>query len=614
MAETLLQKAQRLNIQPTNQPQESPTESLVEKAKRLGIQPEKPEKKDGAITSFVKDIVRPVATIVARPIQAGAAVFGADLDKIDEVTKKVAGDLVAPVPRSGKDVVKDIGRAAETVSFGLGGGAVKGAVKAGLKTTLGTAVKASAKEGAKVGALGGFGAGLSKEGEVGEALKSAAIGAGAGLALGGAIPVVSKGIGETISLGRKGLGVAKTEVESRLASRAAREAEETALLKSGASDARVAGKVLEKGQVVKDRVASEAIKQGIPEADVALIKSSSKTDKSKMSKMLSIRKEQLVNKRTTARATDVVGDTFINQAKFIANKNTEARNRLNVIAQKLAGKRADPSKALTSFAGELESSGISISKKGGLNFKGSDFEGIRGAQTAIENVWLRALKIAKTGDALQMHRMKRFIDEVVDYGKTAEGLSGRAQNILKGFRRNIDGILDTKFPTYNRVNTEVAETLGELNKINQAMGRRFKLGDSFADARAGITMRRILSNTQSRSEILQLLESMQAVARKQGMKIDDDIIAQANFADTLEKLFKSEAPTSFLGQIERGVQATQDITGVAGELAKGRPVAATTRALATGLQRLRGINQENQMKALEALLKSGGTNFGKAVK
>jgi len=562
--------------------------------------------KESPLKSIVKSIVSPVATIAARPIQLAAELGGVSPETLDRFSKEKLGGFVAPVPQSGRDVVKDIGRGIETVSFGLGGAAVKGAVQTGLKSTLKTAVKKSAKEGIKIGATGGFGAGLSREGEVSDALLGAGIGAAGGAVLGGAIPVASRAVGETVSLGRKGFGKASSVLESRVAQREASRLEREALLKAGAPDARVAGEKLVGKEVVKDRVAQEAIKQGVPEADVALIKSSSKTDTSKMLKMLDIRKSQMTNRRTTARATDVVGDTFLNQAKYIAKVNKEAGKQLDVVARRLSGKKVDSTNALTAFAEDLNNAGVNINKKGMLDFRGSNFEGISTAQSSIQNVWSRAVRVAKDGDALQHHRVKSFIDEIVDYGKKAEGLSGKVQNILKGYRRNVDQTLDTKFAQYNKVNTVFADTISELNKINQSMGLKFRLGDSFADARAGVTMRRILSNTQSRSDILQLLESMQGVAKKYGLKIDDDIVAQINFADLLERLLKSEAPTSFLGQIERGAQAASDIGGVTSAFGRGKFLEGGTRAVVAGIRQARGISQENQIKALEALLRSGG--------
>lgn len=124
-----------------------------------------PEKKEGFIESLAKSVISPVATMVARPIQAGAELLGASAEDVNKVTKDIAGDWVAPVPQGIKDVVKDIGRGAETVALGLPIKGVGGAVK--------------------VGALAGAGSGLEQEGTLGGAVKGATVGAGTGLVAGG---------------------------------------------------------------------------------------------------------------------------------------------------------------------------------------------------------------------------------------------------------------------------------------------------------------------------------------------------------------------------------------------------------------------------------------------
>ncbi len=406
---------------------------------------------------------------------------------------------------------------------------------------------------------------------------------------------------------------------ARSARLATQEAEKMAILKSGVPEAEVATRKIVNGKIVVDKTATEAVRQGIPSADVALVKAGSATDKIKMGKMLDIRENQLTNKRVVDRATDVVGNTFIENAKFIESKNKEAAKQLDFVAQRLAGKKVDPGQAVTQFADDLDRSGIKVRVNGTLNFKGSDFEGLKSVQQSIVNVWNRAERIARTGDALQIHRTKSFIDNIVEYGAEGQGLSGKAERMLKSFRHNIDGILDTKFKAYNEANTIYSDTINELSKIGQAMGRKFRLSDTFANARAGVAMRRILSNTQSRSDILQLLDSMQKVGQKYGMKIDQDIVTQANFADLLEKMLGSEAPTSFLGQVERGLETFGSTTGIQGlqqgasavsELMRGNIIRGGIKGVTAVGEKLLGINQANKIKALRALLKTEGEKVG----
>lgn len=575
------------------------------------VEEQKPQSTFGKVGEFASEVfkgaTKPVVELAARPIQLAGALAGKRPEETD-INLPYYGEI--KTPRTGSDIVKDIGRGVETVTLGMGGGTALKTGKEALKQTTKELIKQGAKQGAKEGALFGVGSALERKGTdvtAGDVATEAAIGGLAGGVIGGGIPAVT-------GLAKKGFGMVKGETKI------AGKSEAQKLIEKGVPDTSVAKVKIEKGQVVPDTKALEAIKQGLPEADVALIKSAKPLDKIKMQKMLNIREKGLTNKRVIERATDVAGDTFLQQTKHIEKVNGEARKQLNVVAQRLAGKTADATDALIQFSSDMENSGIGVLKNGKLNFKGSDFEGLKSVQTTISNIWNRARRVAKTGDALQLHRMKSYIDEVVNYGKATEGLGGKAERILKGLRHNIDATLDSKFPAYNKVNSVLTDTITQLNNIGESMGKKFKIGDSFAGAHAGTTLRRIISNTQSRSDLLRLLQNMQVTAKKYGMKTDEDIVNQVLFSDTLEKMLGSEAPTSFLGQIERGVKGAEEVAGVAADLWQGRPVKAGLKATKAMIDYTRGINEQNKIKALRELLQTSAeeakpkTVFGKIPK
>lgn len=585
--------------QPTQQSAGASNFSKYGTVVQENIPPE--QKKKGVLRQFVEGIFKPAVTLGVRPIQAVKALTGAETPEEQAINVPFFGRIEAPT--KGKDIVKDIGRAAETISLGIGGGAVR--------TGLAGAVKATARQGLKAGALFGGGAGLEEEGKVSDALRGAAIGGVTGLATGAAIPVVAQGVRKAVSVfGR------------RVAEKTAETVAQKGLLEKGIPEAKVATKAVSpEGKLVTDKAAKEVVRQGIPEADVALIKSGSNSDKSKMLKMLDIRESQLTNKRVTDRASDVAGDTFINKVvKPIQDLNEKAGKNLNIVAKRLAGKKADPSLAVKSLADDFDTAGIKVDKKGNLDFKGSDFEGLKSIQASLKSIWNRALSVGKSRDALQMHRTKKFIDNVVEYGSEGSGLSGRAEKILKSFRRSLDITLDTQFKSYNKANTVFSDTIRQLNELGAVLGRRFRIGDQFADARAGLALRRILGNAQSRADILRLIDGMQKIAKKYGIKIDEDVIVQTNFADILERMLGTEAPTSLAGQVSRGfetfgstgsIQGGQQIGSTVGEFARGNVVRGTIKAGAHVFDVLRGVNQESRIKALRALLQqSKKSNFG----
>jgi len=569
--------------------------------------PEAPKSIFSKVGGFAKDIAKDaVNTLLVKPAARTAeavgrtGILGDDIKKGYEIMADEGGQDInlGPIGNYKVDAVKAgmsgakqiAGEAAQSAAYLYGGGGTAGAAKSAFQSKVAPAILRGAKVGAVGGALGAGGKALEQDKSAGEVATDALGGAVIGGVAGGAIPAVTGAVGKVA----KGFGA-----------RAETRATEEALLRSGAPDSRVATKTLnDMGKIVDDPRAKELVKQGVPEADVALIKGGSATDKAKMAKMLEIRERQMTNKAVNDRATDVVGDTFVEKiAKPIEKLNKEAGKKLEVVARSLAGKKINPTKAVVQFSDALDQAGVTTNSKGELNFKNSNFEGLKGPQALINNVWKRAVRVAKSGDALQAHRLKAYIDEIVNYGKQSEGLSAKAEHILKSFRHNVDGILDSKFPAYNKVNTQFAETVAELDNMGIAIGRRFKLGDTFADTQAGVSMRKIMSNTQSRADILKLLENMQKVGKKYGIEIDEDITTQAKFADFLEKEFGSEAPTSFLGQGERfgnqAIKSTEDALngGVMSAAVKG-----TIRAGKYAIDLTRGVNQENRVKALKALL------------
>lgn len=171
---------------------------------------------------LVKAVVSPVATMVARPIQLGAMLAGVSTENIDKFTM---GGLIAPTPKNGKDVVKDIGRGIETVALGipatkatkLFGNTIKPISSAVAPAMIGAskltpkAVKTANVLSKSVGmgtegAVFGYGQGLEQTGEPlgAETLKTTAMGAG----IGAVLPIAGAGLSKVF--GKK----ATTGIES----------------------------------------------------------------------------------------------------------------------------------------------------------------------------------------------------------------------------------------------------------------------------------------------------------------------------------------------------------------------------------------------------------------
>ena len=172
----------------------------------------------------------------------------------------------------------------------------------------------------------------------------------------------------------------------------------------------------------------------------------------------------------------------------------------------------------------------------------------------------------------------------------------------------IDGVLDSNFPAYNKANTQYSETINALDSLQSAAGTKLDLFGDNADKAIGTSLRRLLSNTQSRVNMIDAIDELETVARSTekglGLRIgkegqtafDDDVLTQVLFADELDSMFGAGARTSFKGQISQAIES--------GSQAARRGVIDTALDVgAAGVEKARGINEENAIKSIEKLLR-----------
>jgi hypothetical protein len=130
-----------------------------------------------------------------------------------------------------------------------------------------------------------------------------------------------------------------------------------------------------------------------------------------------------------------------------------------------------------------------------------------------------------------------------------------------------------------------------------------------ADKATGTLMRRLMSNAQSRVNLLDALTEIEAVVKKHGgsdllriegkttKAVPDNLEVLVLFADELDSVFGPAARTSLQGQfdqaLKQGVRATSTKAGAA-------DVAAS--AAGKAVEKARGINPKNAIKSIKALL------------
>jgi len=355
---------------------------------------------------------------------------------------------------------------------------------------------------------------------------------------------------------------------------------------------------------------------------VAMVKASTPDARKKMLTMLDIVEKGKQNFRYSAdnRPLDVAGDSILNRVKVVREANRVAGTKLEGVADSLRGQPVDASPAVDSFMQKLEGMGVEFNPEdSSLSFQGSDLEGIPGPQRVIKNVLNRMLN-TKTPDAYDVHRLKKFIDEQVTYGKNARGLGGKTEGILKTLRHDMDGLLDNQFPEYNKVNTQYSETIGALDALQDVAGKKMDFFGENADKAIGTLARRLLSNAQSRIPLKDAVAQLDTVAQKfskpgtdvvpyravvgrSGVTpkmLDDDIMGQVLFTDELDKMFGAASRTSLLGDAEKGVNTA--ISAAAGQKTIPGMIADGGKWV---YDKSRGINEKNAIKAMRELLQRG---------
>lgn len=349
--------------------------------------------------------------------------------------------------------------------------------------------------------------------------------------------VIGAGTAQVTAPVKSVVRVASDTVGDALPSKAKEAAKLPLYRQSG--DVAAAGFKLDGARVVKDKVQQKALKAGLDEGAVAMFASANKATKSRLRTMVDVLEGGRANLEYRNRNTPqkVVGEALDDRLRIIQSANREAASRLDDVAKGLKNKPVDVASPVNTFMNDLASEGIEFNPNTGLlDFTDSSIEGLPEAQRIIKNMVKRIYNTKDpTQDALRVHNAKKFIDEQVSYGKSQAGLSGRMEGIIKRLRHNLDGILDSNFPEYDRVNTMYAETRSVIDELQGLAGRKVDLTGANVDKALGVMSRKVLSNYNTGVATEDLFMALDDVAQKYSTPLTGTV------SDELFKLVSAEA-------------------------------------------------------------------------
>jgi len=377
------------------------------------------------------------------------------------------------------------------------------------------------------------------------------------------------------------------------------------------------------GRAAADEGGRASMKQGVGDDFVSMVAAASKGTKAKMLQMLDKVEQgkEFLRSKSYDRPANVLGDSIVERLDVVRDANRSAASRIEPIAESLKGETLDVQPAVQKFLEGMKKMGVNLSAgEDGIlaEFMGSDVEGLSGPMNAINKI-VRRMANTKTPDAHDAHRLKKYIDEIVSYGKNAEGLSGNVERLMKELRHNINIHLADEFPAYAKNNKQYAETISAIDALQDVAGKKMDLTGGHADKALGTLMRRMTSNAQSRVPLIYATEELDTLAKKYtsgaGTDVaeftgvlrdavpafDDDIQTMAEFVSELEGLFGSQASTSFMGDIGK---AGDRMAETALETIANKPtVLGMLSGAGKGAYRAtRGINEKNALKAIRKML------------
>ena len=359
-------------------------------------------------------------------------------------------------------------------------------------------------------------------------------------------------------------------------------------------------------KIIPDQLAENYIRQGGRPGIVAAIKAGSDADRRAGLQMMDLYKAIQSNeeKRALLRPTDVIGRTIDERVKFLVDSQNKSGQEIDRIANDVMKKQpVNYWPAISEFEAALDKLGIKTMditrggvKKRVVSLRGSDVEGDAGASKILNTVLRRMFETDAPKTAFDVHRLKRYLDTQINYGpRRANALTAQAERVIKDLRRGLNSALGKQFPEYAAANAQYADSIGALNDFQKSIGSQIDLESENADKSLGTASRKLLSNYSSRVSLMDSLDLMEQVASSYGLNIKDSVINQVIVANEIDRMFGTTADTSLKGimqNVERGV-----------DIARSDALTAALKIAKEGIDKSRGINEENAIAALEELLR-----------
>ena len=229
------------------------------------------------------------------------------------------------------------------------------------------------------------------------------------------------------------------------------------------------------------------------------------------------------------------------------------------------------------------------------NFDSSVFKKLPAIQKQLDN----ALSDLPEGqvDAYDLHKFKKSIDQIVEYGKSSDKpLTREAENVLKQIRSSADDVLDTNFSAYNKANTDFKNTRDLLDQAHTVMGNNTDFLSSNANMRVGQATRQLFNNSTKRQDMFAFLQSLENTAKAHGVTVATNPVDQALYAQVLESIYGTPAVTGLQGEVGKAIKTAIKF--------KTNPLGAGIEMAGDALDKARNITPEEKKRVLQQFIDS----------
>lgn len=336
-------------------------------------------------------------------------------------------------------------------------------------------------------------------------------------------------------------------------------------------------------------VEAEAIRSGIDEGTVNVIKTASPENQNMYKKLVQVVKAGVDNPRAAEQAESIIGRSIAEKGLTPAIQKRDVIGRqIGDVVKRLPKEQIDIAPQIQKFEDALKSVGYTV-ENGELR---AGKTAVQGDKAAYQDMYNR-IRSGKASPE-ELHKIRQAIFKEFNLAKARnQTFSADADRVAEEFRRIIAEPITAIDNTYLPLSEQYAKTMDGLSKFLKFMGYTGDIENaSLKTLNFGERARGLIGRRANRPQ--EVLDALFEITDDAGANSTKDIQDLIRFSDYLEGIYGSPKTGTFRSQIGAGVQDVMKEGLTSGPMA----------GLKSALGKMTGASSVEQQRALENLLES----------